>query len=102
LTQVRSASIEVKVIGGNIFFEGDFTGGGPYEFQSMRGNIDLTVPSTTSFHVAARALKDRINLGDFQLNQFIQQSRAVSGTHLRGGPKLAITAYDGHILLHKK
>ena len=102
LTEVRGPSIEVKVIGGDIFFDGDFAGAGPYTFQSMRGDIDLTVPSTTAFSIAARALKQGINLSDFQLNQFTQQSRSIYGTHLRGGPRLAITAYDGHILLHKK
>jgi hypothetical protein len=102
LTQIGAPSVEVKVLGGDVFFDGDFPGAGPYTFQSMRGDIDLTVPSTTSFSIAARALKQGINLSDFPLNQFTQQSRSVYGTHLRGGPRLAITAYDGHILLHKK
>ena len=102
LTETRAPSVEVKVLAGDVFFDGDFPGVGPYTFQSMRGDIDLTVPSTTSFSVAARALKQAINLSDFPLNQFTQQSRSVYGTHLRGGPRLAITAYDGHILLHKK
>lgn len=102
LTEIRAPSVDVRVLAGDVFFDGDFPGVGPYTFQSMLGDIDLTVPSTTSFSVAARALKQAINLSDFQLNQFSQQSRSVYGTHLRGGPRLAITAYDGHILLHKK
>jgi hypothetical protein len=102
MTDVQSPSIEVKVIGGDIFFDGDFTGSGPYAFQSMKGDIDLTLPSTTPFQFAARALKEKINVGDFQLNQFNQKPKAIDGNHLKGGPKLVITAYDGSIILHKR
>lgn len=102
LTDVRSPSIQVRVISGDILFDGDFTGAGPYAFQSMKGDIDLTLPSTTPFQFAARALKEKINVDDFQLNQFNQQSKSIAGNHLKGGPKLVITAYDGSIILHKR
>lgn len=102
LTEVRSPRIEVKVISGDIFFDGDFTGAGPYAFQSLKGDIDLTLPSTTPFQFAGRALKDRINVDEFQFNQFRQQPKQLAGNHLKGGPRLVITAYDGSIILHKR
>lgn len=102
LTDVRSPRIEVKVISGDVFFDGDFTGAGPYAFQSMKGDIDLTLPSTTPFQFAGRALKDKINVDEFQFNQFSQQPKQLAGNHLKGGPRLVITAYDGSIILHKR
>lgn len=102
MIDMRSPSVEAKVIGGDIFFEGDFVGAGPYTFQSMRGDLDLTLPSTTSFNFAARALRESINLGQFQCNQCKQQREFIAGNHLRGGPKVVLTAYYGRILLHQK
>lgn len=102
LTSINSPSVEVKVIDGNIFFDGELSGYGPYSLQSVKGNIDVTLPANCSFHLTARALKEKINLGDFAFNFSTQQPGAISGIYQGGGPRLTLTTYDGHILLHKK
>jgi hypothetical protein len=102
LTDISGPSVEVKVIDGNIFFDGKLSGYGPYSLQSVRGNIDVTLPANSSFNLTARALKEKINLGEFAFNFSSQQPGAISGVYQRGGPRLTLTTYDGHILLHKR
>jgi hypothetical protein len=65
---------------------------------------DVTLPGATPFNLNARALSENINLGSF-LSSLTGSSRGpkgVSGTYLKGGGRLTLTAYAGRILLHKK
>jgi DUF4097 and DUF4098 domain-containing protein YvlB len=104
LTRMNSPSVDVVVTSGDIFFDGELRDGGSYTLQSMRGDLDVTLPSATPFNLNARALSENINLGSFFSN-LIGSSRGpkgVSGTHIRGGSRLSLTAYTGRILLHKK
>ena len=102
LVAVRSPSVDVKVISGDIFFDGELGGEGPFCLQSMKGDVDVTLPASTPFNLNARALKEHISLGGFPFSFSSQQSKAITGSHSRGGPKLNLTAYDGRIILHRK
>ncbi|MEK6322913.1 MAG: DUF4097 family beta strand repeat-containing protein [Acidobacteriota bacterium] len=104
LAKMGSPSVDVLVTSGDIFFDGELHQGGSYSLQSMRGDLDVTLPSATPFNLNARALSENINLGSF-LSNLTGSSRGpkgVSGTHLKGGSRLSLTAYTGRILLHKK
>jgi len=104
LMKVNSPAVDVLVTSGDVFFDGELLDGGSYSLQSMKGDLDVSLPSATSFNLNARALSENINLGAF-LNSLSGSSRGpkgVSGTYLRGGPRLTLTAYAGRILLHKK
>lgn len=104
LINVSSSSVDVKVTNGDIYFDGELHEGGFYSLQSMRGDLDVTLPAETPFSLNARALSENINLGAF-LNNLTGSSRGpkgVSGTYLKGGSRLTLTAYAGRILLHKK
>jgi len=104
LQGVSSSSVDVKVVAGSIFFEGDLREGGSCSLQSVRGDIDVTLPAATPFDLNARSLNGAINLGDF-ISNFIDGSKVrknVSGTHLKGGARLSLTAFSGRVLLHKK
>ncbi|HEY3138571.1 MAG TPA: hypothetical protein VGL29_21280 [Blastocatellia bacterium] len=104
LVGIDSPSVDVRVTSGDIFFDGLLHEGGSYNLQSMRGDLDVTLPSASPFNLNARALSENINLGSF-LSNLTGSSRGpkgVSGTYLRGGPRLTLTAYAGRILLHKK
>ena len=104
LVDVRVPSADVNVTTGDIFFDGDLSGDGPYTFQTLKGDVDVSLPSSTSFQLSTRALSENINLGGF-LNSLTGASRAakgISGTHLRGGPRLNLITFAGRILLHKK
>jgi len=100
----NSPSVDVKVTSGDVFFEGDLRDGGNYTMQSLKGDLDVTVPESTPFDLNARALSENINLGSF-ISNLVSASRGpkgISGSYLKGGPRLSLTTYAGRILLHKK
>ena len=104
LVNVKSSSVDVRVTSGDVYFDGELNEGGSYSLQTMKGDLDVTLPAATSFNLNARALSENINLGSF-LSNLTGSSRGpkgVSGNYLRGGPRLSLTAYAGRILLHKK
>jgi hypothetical protein len=104
LVGFNSPSVDVKVTSGDILFDGDLRDGGNYTMQSLRGDLDVTVPESTPFNLNARALSENINLGSF-ISNLVSASRGpkgISGSYLKGGPRLSLTAYAGRILLHKK
>ena len=104
LVNINSPAVDVRVTTGDIFFDGELHDGGAYSFQSMKGDLDVTLPSGTPFNLNARALSENINLGSF-MNSLTGSSRGpkgVAGTHLKGGARLTLTSYAGRILLHKK
>lgn len=104
LIGVKSPTVDAKVTTGDISFEGELHEGGSYSLQSMKGDIDVTVPASMPFNLNARALSENINLGSF-LSSFsggTKGPKGVSGSYLNGGPWLRLTAYAGRILLHKK
>jgi putative adhesin len=104
ILQVRSPSVDVRVTSGDIFFDGELQGGGSYNLQTMKGDIDVSLPSAASFNLTARALSENINLGGFlsSLTGITRGPKGVSGTYLQGGPKVTLTTYAGRLLLHKK
>lgn len=104
LIGLNTPSLDVKVTSGDIFFDGDLRDGGSYTLQSLKGDLDVTVPESTPFNLNARTLSGTINLGSF-ISNLVSGSRGpkgVSGSYLNGGPRLTLTAYAGRILLHKK
>jgi hypothetical protein len=104
LLRVNSSSVDVKVTSGDIYFDGELREGGSYSFQSMKGDLDVTLPGSTPFNLNARALSENINLGGFlsSLTGASRGTKGVSGSYLKGGSRLTLTTYDGRILLHKK
>ncbi len=102
--KVSSPADEVIVTRGDIVSDGELHEGGAYSLQSMRGDLDVTLPAATPFNLNARALSENINLGSFlsSLSGSSRGPKGVSGTYLKGGSRLTLTAYAGRILLHKK
>lgn len=104
LVKVNSPAVDVLVTSGDVFFDGELHEGGSYSLQSIKGDLDVTLPSGTPFNLNARALSENINLGSF-LSSLTGSSRGpkgFSGSYLKGGCRLILTAYAGRILLHKK
>jgi hypothetical protein len=104
LVGTRSASVDVKVTSGNVYFDGELQTDGSYTLQSVKGDIDVTIPSASSFSLNARALSENINLGGFMSNMggITRWAKGITGTHQQGGPRLTLTTYTGRILLHKR
>jgi hypothetical protein len=104
LKGLNCPSVDVRVTSGDIFFDGQLHDGGSYNLQSIKGDIDVTLPGATSFNLNARALSENISLGGF-LNNLTRSNRGgkgVSGTYLNGNSRLTLTAFAGRIVLHKR
>ncbi len=104
LIDVHVPSADVNVTTGDIFFDGDLSGDGPFTLQTLKGDVDVSLPESTSFQLSTRALSENINLGSFlnSLSGGIRAPKSISGTHLKGGPRLNLITFAGRILLHKK
>ncbi|HJQ69431.1 MAG TPA: DUF4097 family beta strand repeat-containing protein [Blastocatellia bacterium] len=104
LADIRAQSVDVKVTSGDISFDGELDGQGPFSLQTLKGDLDVTVPERSSFDLVARALSENINLGAFlgSLTGTSRGPKSVSGTYQRGGARLSLTTYIGRILLRKK
>lgn len=104
LVNVSSPLVDARVTSGDIFFDGDLHDGGSYNLQSMNGDLDVTLPAASPFNLNARALSEKINLGGFlsSLSGSTRGPKGVSGTYLKGGSRVTLTAYGGRILLHKR
>ncbi|HWC78118.1 MAG TPA: DUF4097 family beta strand repeat-containing protein [Blastocatellia bacterium] len=99
----RASMVDVRVTTGNIFFEGELRDGGSYSLQSVKGDIDVTVPAATAFDLNARSMSGAINLGDFvrNLTGGSRLRKGISGTHLKSGTRLTLTTFSGRVHLHK-
>jgi Putative adhesin len=104
LLGLNSPSVDVKVTSGDLYFDGQLHDGGSYTLQSIKGDIDVTLPAATPFNLNARALSENINLGGFinNLTRSTRGAKGVSGSYLNGNSRLTLTAFAGRILLHKK
>jgi len=102
LTDVHSPCVEAKTLIGDIMFDGELSGEGPYNLQSVTGDIDVSLPASMSFDLVAKSLSSSINLGGFFLSERSQDNDWVAGKHERGGPRLNLTTFEGRIVLHKK
>jgi len=104
LIGLNSPTVDVKVTSGDILFDGNLHDNGSYSMLAVKGDLDITVPESTPFNLHARTLSGTINLGSF-ISNLVSGSREpknISGSYLKGGPQLSLTAYAGRILLHKK
>jgi len=104
LTEIGSPSVDVVVTSGDVYFQGELQRNGSYSLQSMRGDIDVIIPTESSFQLTARSLNENINLGDFlsSLSGVEKGRKEISGTYRNGGPRLSITAFAGRIILHRR
>lgn len=100
LTNIGAANVAAENVIGDIFFDGVIHSGGIYRFSSMRGNINLRIPTNSSFQLVATAPSTRnIQLGTFSgsgLN-FVSEGRRVIGKTGDGGASLTVTNQRGNI-----
>lgn len=102
LTEVRAATVTASNTMGNIFFDGELASGGTYEFKSMQGDINISIPGGSAFRLVATApFTRRITMGAFWSDglKSIGDGRKVVGDvgDGRALPLLTITNYRGSI-----
>jgi hypothetical protein len=100
LTNIASTLVSAENVTGDIFFDGEIQEGGSYRFSSMRGNINLRIPFSSSFRLVATAPSTRnISLGSFaNANMgFLGDGRRVVGRFGEGSATLSVTNQQGSI-----
>jgi DUF4097 and DUF4098 domain-containing protein YvlB len=100
LTNISSSAVSAENVMGNIFFDGDLEGGGNYRFSSMKGDINLRIPFTSSFRLVATAPSTRyISLGAFTNGNmnYLGDGRRVVGRFGDGSATLTVTNQRGGI-----
>ncbi|MGH9949575.1 MAG: hypothetical protein ACRD6X_20565 [Pyrinomonadaceae bacterium] len=100
LTNITAFAVQVQNGIGDIFFDGEMMPGGNYRFASLRGNINLRIPFTSSFKLMATAPSTRnISLGSFTNNtmNYLGDGRRVVGKFGDGSSTLTVTNQRGSI-----
>jgi DUF4097 and DUF4098 domain-containing protein YvlB len=99
LTNINAASVSAENVIGNIFFDGTLKASGSYRFASTRGEINLRIPSTSSFRLVATAPTSRyISLGAFSNSGFnFSDVRRVVGQVGDGSATMSVTNQRGKI-----
>lgn len=100
LTNIAASAVSAQNGIGDIFYDGDLRPGGSYRFISMRGNINLRIPFSSSFRFVATAPSTRnISLGSFsnaKMN-YTGDGRRVTGSFGSGEAALTVTNQRGSI-----
>ena len=100
LTNIGSSAVAAENVIGDIFYDGEIQPGGNYRFASMRGNINVRIPFTSSFNLIATAPSTRsISLGSFANTSmnFVGNGRRIVGRFGDGSATLTVTNQRGSI-----
>jgi hypothetical protein len=99
LTGISANQVYAQNLIGDVFFDGEFTRGGTYQFQSGKGNINIRIPADSAFNLVAAAPNKRIELGEFWNNGFkkMGDGRKVYGDVVDGRSKVIVTNFQGSI-----
>ena len=98
LTNVSASHVIAQNVIGNIFFDGEFSTGGTYEFKSNKGDITIRIPGNSAFRLVAASPARKIALNDFWNNNFkTQDGRKYVGDVGDGRSSVSVTNYSGQI-----
>lgn len=98
LTNITASQVIAQNVIGNIFFDGEFSRGGTYEFKSNKGDITIRIPGNSAFRLVAASPERKIALNDFWNNNFkTQDGRKVVGDVGDGRSSVSVTNFSGQI-----
>lgn len=98
LANVVASHVVAQNVIGDIFFDGEFSRGGTYEFKSNKGNITIRIPGDSDFRLVAASPARRIALNDFWNNKFkTQDGRRITGDVGDGRSSVSVTNFSGQI-----
>jgi DUF4097 and DUF4098 domain-containing protein YvlB len=103
LTNVTASHVIAQNVIGNIFFDGEFSRGGTYEFKSNKGDITIRIPGDSAFRLVAASPTKQIKLNDFWNNGFkTQDGRKYVGDVGDGRSSVSVTNFSGSITFLRK
>ena len=98
LTNVSASHVIAQNVIGNIYFDGEFSTGGTYEFKSNKGDITIRIPGNSAFRLVAASSMRKIALNDFWNNNFkTQDGRKYVGDVGDGRSSVSVTNFSGQI-----
>src|SRR5678809_66289 len=98
LTNVTATHVVAQNVIGNIFFDGEFSPYGTYEFKSNKGDITIRIPGDSAFRLEAASPARRIALNDFWNSNFkSQDGRKIVGDVGDGRSSVSIINFSGQI-----
>ncbi|OLD47043.1 MAG: hypothetical protein AUI63_04440, partial [Gemmatimonadetes bacterium 13_1_40CM_2_60_3] len=109
LIGVNGPLVQVVSTSGHISYTGDFGNSGDYRLTSHSGDIDATIPESTSADVVARSVKGEVH-DDIPLQPMahtwfpIKEGRAFAGTmgHAAMSSTVVLRTFSGKIHLKKR
>jgi DUF4097 and DUF4098 domain-containing protein YvlB len=98
LSNITASHVIAQNVMGNIFFDGEFSRGGSYEFKSNKGDITIRIPGDSDFRLEAASPARRIALNDFWNKNFkSQDGRKMVGDVGDGRSSVSIINFSGQI-----
>ena len=99
LAGISASKVYAQNTIGDIFFDGEFTAGGTYRFQSGKGAISIRIPANSAFNLEASANNKQIQIGPFWNSDFksMGDGRKYVGNVIDGRSKVIVTSFQGSI-----
>lgn len=103
LTGISARQVIAQNTMGLIFFDGQFSREGSYNFQSTQGNITLRIPQQSAFYLTASSQAKKITLGEFWNKDLknMGDGRKYEGG-VRGQASLTVTNFLGSITFMRR
>jgi hypothetical protein len=104
LNGISASQVFAQNLIGNIFFDGEFSRGGTYQFQSGKGEITIRIPSDSAFSLVAATPTRKIALGPFWNDGFksLGDGRKYVGDVGDGRSSVMVTTFQGSITFIRK
>lgn len=104
LTGITAEKVIARNTMGNIFFDGEFSRNGEYQFASGRGDITLRIPADSAFKVVASSQAKRIAMGQFWNDGFrnLGNGRKYEGYVRNGHALVTVTNFQGSITFMRR
>jgi len=98
LTGIIANQVVAQNTTGDIYFDGEFSRGGNYEFRSTKGNITIRIPGNSAFSLVAASPTRKIELGQFWNDKFkTHDGRKFVGDVGDGRSSVSVTNFSGSI-----
>jgi hypothetical protein len=114
LVHVNHAQLKVNAVNGAISFSGPLAAAGHYSFQTIAGDINLSLPADSSFRLSATISRGEEISSDFPLKSSAATTEEneilKSHTHLQrieasygtGDASITLSSFSGSVQLRKK
>lgn len=103
LSGITAAQVYAQNTIGNIFFDGEFSRGGTYRFQSSKGDITIRIPANSAFNLEAAAPNRKIALNEFWNERLTNKDgRKIQGDVVDGRSKVVVTNFQGSITFMRR